>query len=52
MTKKIMKCGMCSKVAPRLVKRWYQYDNGQTFVTWVCESCSDLHASLIIKAVS
>ena len=50
MTKRILNCNMCGKSAKALVKRWYQYDNGQTFVSFVCEPCSDLHASLVIKA--
>jgi hypothetical protein len=50
MTNRILKCNMCGKTAKALVKRWYQYDSGQTIVEWVCEPCSDLHATLVIKA--
>ena len=50
MTKRILNCNMCGKTAKALVERWYQYDNGQTFVAFVCEPCSDLHASMIMKA--
>jgi hypothetical protein len=50
MKKRVLKCNMCGKTAKALVKRWFQYDSGQTFFEWVCEPCSDLHATLVIKA--
>jgi hypothetical protein len=40
-------CPMCGRTAKTLVGRWYQYDNGERFITWVCTSCADLHASLV-----
>jgi hypothetical protein len=40
---------MCGNKAKALVKRWYQYDSGETFYKFICEPCSDLHASLVIK---
>ena len=43
-------CNMCGKTTKIVVKRWFRYDSGQTFVEWICEPCSDLHATLVIKA--
>lgn len=43
------KCPMCGKNTNKTVKRYFQYDNGQTFVNWVCESCSDLHRQMLIR---
>jgi hypothetical protein len=43
------KCAMCQKDTNKTVKRYFQYDNGQTFVNWVCESCSDLHRQMLIR---
>jgi hypothetical protein len=40
---------MCGKSAKAFVKRWYQYDNGETFISWVCKPCSDIHASMLSK---
>ena len=40
-------CPMCGRDASRLVARWYQYDNGQQFVSWVCMACADQHARLV-----
>jgi uncharacterized Zn finger protein len=40
-------CGICSKADKKLVKRWYQYDNGEQFVTYVCVNCADVHAQLL-----
>jgi hypothetical protein len=42
-------CPMCGKEAKRLVGRWYQYDNGEQFIAWVCTACADLHANLVSK---
>ena len=44
-----MNCPMCGKYALKTVKRYYQYDNGEMFINWVCEKCSDLHAELLIR---
>jgi len=46
---KMEKCAMCQKDTSKTVKRYFQYDNGQTFVNWVCESCSDLHRQMLIR---
>ena len=40
-------CLMCGRQAKRLVGRWYQYDNGEQNLVWVCTACADLHARLI-----
>lgn len=40
---------MCGKNANKLVEKCFQYDNGETFINWVCESCSDLHRQMLIK---
>lgn len=40
-------CLMCGRQTKRLVGRWYQYDNGERFLAWVCTRCADLHAELI-----
>ena len=45
-----MNCQMCGKQSIKLTNRWYQYDNGERFVASVCQSCANLHFSLIQKA--
>jgi hypothetical protein len=42
-------CPMCGRTTKTLVGRWYQYDNGEQMITWVCIPCADLHASLVNK---
>jgi hypothetical protein len=42
-------CPMCGRATKTLVGRWYQYDNGERFITWVCTPCADLHANLVGK---
>jgi hypothetical protein len=37
-------CPMCGNPAKRLVGRWYQYDNGEQELTFVCTACADRHA--------
>ena len=44
-----MNCPMCGKNAVKTVKRFYQYDNGEQFVNWVCDKCSNLHTELLTK---
>ena len=46
---KMNKCPMCGKDTNKTVKRYFQYDNGQTFINWVCESCSDLHRQMLVR---
>lgn len=40
-------CSMCGRQTKTLVNRWYKYDNGERFITWVCIPCADLHAKLV-----
>jgi hypothetical protein len=44
-----MNCNMCGKAAKELSKRWYQYDNGEQFVAYVCKACVQLHFKLSMK---
>ena len=40
-------CPMCGKNSNRFVGRWYQYDNGEQFLSWVCTACADQHAKFV-----
>lgn len=41
-------CQMCGQQSTKVLnKRHYKYDNGETFVNWVCNKCSELHAKLL-----
>ena len=40
-------CPMCGRLTKTLVGRWFQYDNGEQALTWVCIPCADLHANLV-----
>jgi hypothetical protein len=40
-------CGICTQADKKLVKRWYQYDNGEQFVTYVCTKCAGVHEHLL-----
>jgi transposase len=42
-------CPMCGKKSDSLSARWYQYDNGEQFRSFVCPSCSKLHDKLVGK---
>ena len=40
-------CKLCGKYAEFQKNLWYQYDNGEMFVTAVCGKCADLHEKLV-----
>lgn len=42
-------CPMCGRESKHLVGRWYQYDNGEQFIEWVCTRCADAHAKAVKK---
>lgn len=42
-----MTCPMCGKATIKTFRHYYQYDNGEMFVNWVCKKCSDLHSQLL-----
>lgn len=37
-------CPMCGKPAKHLLGRWYQYDNGQQELVFVCKTCVEGHS--------
>ena len=41
------KCEMCGRETNQLQNRFYGYDNGENFMAPVCQSCADLHDSLL-----
>lgn len=42
-------CPLCGKPAEVLTGRWYQYDNGEQFIQWVCDRCVALHDELVAR---
>lgn len=38
-------CPMCGKPAKHLLGRWYQYDNGQQELVFVCKRCVEAHSN-------
>lgn len=44
-------CPMCGRDSKYLVNRWYQYDNGQRFIAYVCKKCAKLHDKLQAQKV-
>jgi hypothetical protein len=42
-------CPMCGKPSNHLIARWYQYDNDEQFIAWVCKKCVDTHDKVVVK---
>lgn len=42
-----MQCMMCDRPNKNLVRRWYQYDNGEQFQCMVCPKCDVQHANML-----
>jgi hypothetical protein len=42
-------CVMCGKNTKRLIGRWFQYDNGEQFLEYVCTKCAEFHTRLLNK---
>jgi hypothetical protein len=40
---------MCGESSPILQNHWYVYDNGERFISSVCQKCFDLHKKLVQK---
>jgi len=40
-------CAMCSAPNKKLYKRWFAYDNGQQFQTYVCMKCAKVHSDML-----
>jgi len=41
-------CVMCENPSGNLVRRWYQYDNGEQFQCLVCPKCDVLHSNMLM----
>lgn len=44
-------CPMCGRKSDNLQNRWYQYDNSQRFIAYVCKKCAELHDKLADQKV-